>query len=311
MKILILGHSGFLGSHVHKQLKESSHEILLASKSTGVDLRDYSDFERIVRYLKPNTVINCAAHVGGIQYGLAHPAEIYSDNLAINLNLYRLAREYKFRVLNPISNCAYPASLQIFREEDLWRGELDPSVLTYGAIRRLTVVASDSYWNQYRVESINLIFPNLYGEGDHLDPVRAHALGALVLRFIEAKNDNIGSLEVWGTGTPIREWLHVEDAARYIVETVELDWSHEVFNVGWGAGVSIADLALMIKNSVDYNGEIRYNSNMPDGAPCKIMDASKSINRFRSKPLIDLPTGISRTINWYEKQIEKRVANGK
>jgi GDP-L-fucose synthase len=310
MKILLLGHSGFLGSHVHELLNKGSHEIHLASKSTGIDLRNYDDFERIVRNHKPDTVINCAAHVGGIQYGLAHQAEIYSDNLAINLNLYELARSYKFRVLNPISNCAYPTSLKIFREDELWSGEMDSSVFTYGAIRRLTVVASHSYWNQYKVESINLIFPNLYGEGDHLDPVRAHALGALVFRIIEAKYQNAELIEVWGTGAPVREWLHVDDAAKYIVEALELTWDHDVVNVGWGEGVSIANLALMIKNSVKYDGDIRYNSTLPDGAPCKIMDASKSTIRFRFKPEIDLPTGILRTTAWYEQQLAKRTANG-
>ena len=287
-----------------KILSKSQHEIHTASRSSGTDLRDIRSFQDLIESSKPETVINCAAHVGGIQYGLAHEAEIYSDNLAINLNLYRLATYFDFRTLNPISNCVYPKHLSKFREEDLWSGPLDSSVATYGAIRRLTIVGSNSYWNQFQASSMNLIFPNLYGEGDHLDPIRAHALGAMVLRILEAKRYNKKTVEVWGTGRPIREWLHVEDAAKYLIESLSLSWTCETYNVGCGKGISILDLARMIKDIVGFEGEIKLNPELPDGAPCKIMDSSKSDNVFKIKPTVGLETGIQRTVTWYKKQME-------
>jgi|688.fasta_scaffold559074_2 GDP-L-fucose synthase len=302
MRILLLGHTGFLGSQVMRQLEESPHEVFFASISTGVDLRKYDNFESTLVSHRPDTVINCAAHVGGIQYGLTHPGEIFSDNLAITLNLYNLARKFEYRVLNPISNCVYPRHLEKFTEKDLWSGELDPSVLTYGAVRRLTLVAAESFHKQYGVQSINLVFPNLYGEGDHFDPIRAHALGAMTYRILQAKVTHAKSVEIWGTGAPIREWLHVEDAARYITESLSLSWSFESINIGQGKGISIMELAQLIKTAVGYKGEIVLNKEQPDGAPCKIMDSSKSDGIFAIRPTIDLPSGISRTVAWYSSQ---------
>jgi GDP-L-fucose synthase len=286
-----------------RQLEGSPHEIFSASMSTGVDLRKYDDFESTIVRHRPDAVINCAAHVGGIQYGLTHTGEIFSDNLAMTLNLYNLARRFEYRVLNPISNCVYPRHLEKFIEEDLWSGELDSSVFTYGAVRRLTLVAAESFHKQYGVESINLVFPNLYGEGDHLDPIRAHALGAMTYRILRAKITHAKNVEIWGTGSPIREWLHVEDAARYIIESLSLPWSFESINIGQGKGISIIELAQLIKTSVGYEGEIVLNKEQPDGAPCKIMDSSKSHGIFAIKPVVDLPNGISRTVAWYSSQL--------
>jgi GDP-L-fucose synthase len=299
MRVLLLGHTGFLGKSLLSQLKESSHEVFFASTSTGVDLRNYGDFERTITSIKPETVINCAAHVGGIQYGLSHPGEIFSDNLAITLNLYNLARRYNFRVLNPISNCVYPSHLEKLSEENLWAGELDSSVFTYGAVRRLTLVAAESFYAQYGVQSINLVFPNMYGEGDHVDPIRAHALGAMSYRILEAKFNKAKSVEIWGTGRPIREWLYVEDASRYIMDALSLTWTFETINIGQGRGITILELANLIKKSAGYEGEIVLNEDKPDGAPCKIMDIDKFSRFFKRAPMVDLTDGIRKTVAWY------------
>ena len=170
-------------------------------------------------------------------------------------------------------------------------------------MRRLTLVAAESFHKQYGVESINLVFPNLYGEGDHLDPIRAHALGAMTYRILQAKITHAKYFEIWGSGAPIREWLHVEDAARYIIESLSLSWTFESINIGQGKGISIMELAQLIKKSVGYRGEIVLNKGQPDGAPCKIMDSSKSVGIFAIRPAIDLPNGISRTVAWYSSQL--------
>lgn len=305
MKILVLGHTGFLGSHVCRLLASTSHEVFMSSRTTGTDLRDFENFEKLIVATKPDVVINCAAHVGGIHYGINHQAEIYIDNLLININLYKLANLFGYRVLNPISNCAYPMDSIEFCENEIWNGPLDPTVLTYGSVRRLNLVASSSFWNQFQIRSINLVFPNLYGEGDHLDPVRAHALGAMTFRFLQAKLSGAEYVEVWGTGSPIREWFHVEDAARYVIESLSLTWTDEVFNIGWGAGISVLELAHKIKACVEFKGEIRLNQALPDGAPCKIMNTDKARKVFTISPSIGLDEGISRTVQWYSSQLSR------
>jgi GDP-L-fucose synthase len=189
--------------------------------------------------------------------------------------------------------------LEKLSEESLWAGELDSSVFTYGAVRRLTLVAAESFYGQYGVQSINLVFPNLYGEGDHVDPIRAHALGAMSYRILEAKFNKAKSVEIWGTGRPIREWLYVEDASRYIIEALSLTWTFETINIGQGRGISILELANLIKKSAGYEGEIVLNENKPDGAPCKIMDIDKFSQFFKGAPMVDLTDGIRKTVAWY------------
>ena len=305
MKVLILGHTGFLGSNLLKRIDQELHEVSVASKSSGIDFRNYAEFENLIVDNGPDIVVNCAAHVGGIQYGIKHGAKIYNDNLQMTLNLYRLAEKHKFSVINPISNCIYPFDATILKEEDIWKGEVDKSVLSYASVRRMTLIGAEVYWEESNVQSLNLIFPNMYGEGDHLDPIRSHAVGGLIYRFFLAKNSGTNSIQIWGSGNPIREWMYVGDAAEIMIRAIDTNFTCETLNIGIGKGISVADLAFKIRDVVGFEGEIIFKPEFPDGAACKIMDNSKSIGSFAEYRKLNLTQGLERTAKWYEQEMIK------
>jgi GDP-L-fucose synthase len=245
-------------------------------------------------------IINCAAHVGGIEYGRKNPIALYRDNLLMNLNILSAASESNSKLINPISNCAYPRDLDIFSEDRFWDGELDESVLVYGGIRKLGWIGARAYSQELGLNSANLIFPNLFGPNDHLDPVRAHALGALVFRFLEAKKLGTPNVVVWGSGSPIREWLYVEDAVDAMLLAVENDINCAPLNIGSGIGISIRELAEKIASAIGYEGSIVYDKSKQDGAPKKIMDARKAVAELGWKPKTSFESGLSETIKSYQ-----------
>ncbi len=248
-------------------------------------------------------ITKCAAFVGGIQFGYEKPGEIFYNNILMSTYLMETARltDVK-RFINPISNCSYPARLtKDFKEEEWWDGPLHESVLVYGFVRKASWVQSWAYYKQYGFETINLILPNMYGPGDHFDEKRSHALGALIMKFVEAKRKNLPSVVVWGTGKPIREWLYVDDGAEILIRALEIEPTIEPINVGVGKGISILELAELIKEVVGYEGEIVLDRSKPDGAPYKTMDNTKLKKIFKWEPPTSLREGIEKTVGWYIK----------
>lgn len=301
-KVLVLGATGFLGRNLVKKLKEKGVPFSTSSLEDGFDLRDINRAKSLFDKERPDAVINCAAFIGGILFGIQKPAEIFYNNILIFSNVTECCKIFEVkRLINPISNCTYPAKLRVFKEKDWWEGALDDSVLPYGEVRRANWVQNWAYWKQYGLESINLIFPNMYGPFDHFDPIKSHALGALIMKFIEAKRKNLPEVVVWGTGKPIREWLYVEDGAEAILRALDIPFTIEPINVGRGEGVSIAKLAKLIKKIVGYNGKIFFDKTKPDGAFCKIMDVSKMKKIFKWFPPTTLKEGIKKTVDWYLK----------
>jgi GDP-L-fucose synthase len=300
MGILVLGHTGFLGGAVYKRLIAQGNSVFGASKSTGTDLREPDSLKAILNSGRYEVIINCAAHVGGIEYGRKNPVALYRDNLLMNLNILSAASESNSKLINPISNCAYPRDLDIFSEDKFWDGELDKSVLVYGGIRKLGWIGAWAYSQELGLKSANLIFPNLFGPNDHLDPVRAHALGALVFRFLEAKKLGTPNVVVWGSGSPIREWLYVEDAVDAMLLAVENDINCSPLNIGSGIGISIRELAEKIASAIGYEGSIVYDKSKQDGAPKKIMDARKTAAELGWKPKTSFESGLIETIKSYQ-----------
>src|SRR5438046_89341 len=227
MKVLLLGATGFLGRRLARRFESEGLAFVPVSKSLGTDLRDHRQF-RVVFERNPglNVVVHAAAFVGGIKFGLDHSAEMFHNNTLLGVHLFELAREFGIeRIINPIANCSYPRdAFPEFREELWWAGPLDESVLVYGLVRKASYVQSVAYHRQYGLETINLLVPNMYGPEDHFEEIRSHALGALVMKIVQAKRSGQPSVVIWGTGKPVREWLYVDDCVEAILRSMTIPY---------------------------------------------------------------------------------------
>lgn len=302
--ILVTGSNGFLGKRVCNLLKIKKLNHIGISKSNGPDLCDRTSTISFFTQYKPKKVINCAAFVGGIQYGYKHPAEIFHNNLTITLNLFEAAQKNKIkRLINPISNCVYPSSSSLFKEEELWNGPMHESVMVYGLTRRASLIGSWAYAKQYKLDMINLIFSNMYGPEDHFHEERSHALGALIMKIVKAKSLGKKKVTIWGSGKPIREWLHVDDAAEAMVRALDIKPYIDPINIGVGKGISILEMANLIKEIVGYKGDFLFDTSKSDGAPHKTSDGSKGLEHFGWFPKRDFKQGLKETIDWYKSNL--------
>jgi GDP-L-fucose synthase len=302
--ILVTGATGFLGRRVCKKLRERNLPYTATSLSLDLDLRERGAVMEYFKNLGPEYVINCASYVGGIQFGMRHPVELFQNNLQITINLLEAARISRVkRIVNPISNCVYPAKATLFREEEIWDGPLHESVLVYGFARKAFMVGAWAYAKQYDMDVLNLVLSNMYGPEDHFEEERSHAFGALVMKFVRAKMANESYVDVWGTGKPVREWLHVDDGAEAMVRGLDAPYSLDPVNVGVAEGISIADMAELISGIVGYEGEIRFNPDKPDGAAYKTVEGSKGFELLQWRPGIKFEEGARETVAWYLKSI--------
>jgi GDP-L-fucose synthase len=299
--ILVLGATGFLGQAVCRKLDAMNVSYIGTSLHKGrVDLRNKDETYRLFEIVSPKYVLNCAAYVGGIQFGYKHFAELFSNNLRMTLNILDASAYYKVkRLVNPISNCAYPGELSLFKEEDFWKGPLHESVMVYGFARKASWIGSWAYNKQYGLDQINLILSNMFGPFDHFDEERSHALGALVMKIVEAHRDNLPSVKIWGSGKPVREWLHVDDGAEAMVRALDIAPYADPINIGVGKGISIMDMALLIKEIVGYKGDLLCDLSKPDGAPYKTVDGTLGKSLLGWQPTTDFKEALRSTIAWY------------
>jgi GDP-L-fucose synthase len=300
--IVVFGANGFLGNNILKKLDENNIEYIALTKQNGGDLNNYEEINATFReFENVSTIINCAAFVGGISYGKMYQVKLLDYNVQMSLNIYRLANEYRVKqIINPISNCSYPGNKSIYSEKEFWDGDVHESVNSYGSSRRLLLKLSQTYKQQFNLNSVNLIFPNMYGPMDHFDTNRSHALGSLIRRFYEAKKSNANTVTLWGTGRPEREWMYVEDACEIIVKYFIGDEHIDLLNIGVGKTISIDELAKLIASQYSYNGKIEYDGGV-DGAPHKEMNAEMFNKKYGKYSFTKLREGIRKTINWYEK----------
>lgn len=306
MKIAVAGGFGFLGSNIVQRLKEKNYEAIPFSRKNGVDIRVFEQISNFLKKTKPEIVINCAAHAGGIAYNALVPVEIYEDNLLIGLNLVKACYINKVKKLvNIMPNCTYPGVAEIYSEPEWWDGEMHQTVLTYGMPRKALWVQCRSYKMQYGFSSIHIVLPNLYGPGDYFDPVRSHALSALIKKICDAKVNNDSTVEIWGTGKPVREWGYVEDAAEGIIVAMEKYDDIEILNLGEGKGYTIKEVAEMIKESCAWEGEFVFDTSRPDGAPKKILDVGRMKKILNWEPKTSIKEGIKKTILWYQQEYQK------
>lgn len=300
--ILVTGATGFLGKRVCRLLDTKGLTYYKSSLTLGVDLRDKDACDELFAKIKPEYVLNCAAYVGGIQFGYKHSAELFKNNLEMTVNLLDSANKHNVkRIVNPISNCAYPAKATLFKEEEFWDGELHESVMVYGFVRKAFWVGSYAYAKQYNMDIINIILSNMYGPEDHFEEERSHALGALIMKFVKAKESDAPSVNVWGSGKPVREWLYVDDGAEAMLRAMDIGRHAEPINIGVAKGISVIQMAELIKEYVGYTGKIQLDPSKPDGAPYKTVDGTKGQRLLNWKPQMDFETGVKETISWYLK----------
>lgn len=310
MKVAVAGGFGFLGSHIAKKLKEKGYEAIPFSRRSGVDMRVSEQINEFLAETKPEIVVNCAAHVGGIAYNALVPVEVYEDNLLIGFNLVMACHLNGVKKLvNVMPNCTYPGVAEIYREDEWWNGEMHETVLTYGMPRKALWVQCWAYKIKHGLNSIHIVLPNLYGPGDHFDPVRSHALGALIKKIVDAKLNNSTTVEIWGTGSPVREWGYVEDAAEGIIVAMEKYDDIEILNLGEGKGYTIIEIAQTVKEAVGWEGEFVFDRSRPDGALKKILDIDKMKKTLGWEPKTRIKEGIMKAVEWYmENIVQKQTA---
>ena len=301
MKILVVGSGGFLGSHVTEKLQNNENYDVLKIVGKGqVDITNFDDLKLYLDSNNPEIVINCAAFVGGISYGFKYPAQMLLLNASMAINLYKACYENGVkRLINPISNCAYPGDIATYKEEDFFTGPPDESVYNYGISKRLYVQLGKSFSEEYNFSSANVVVSNMYGPNDHFDEERSHALGAIIKKVYEAKKNNFDEVVLWGTGRPIREWLYVEDGADALINSIQLNSGHHFFNVGVKKGISVLELAEIIKEELGWTGKFVLDTSMPDGVLEKKVDGTLGQKKLNWKPEVDLTTGIRKTVDWY------------
>lgn len=305
MKVVLLGGTGFVGKNVLSLLKQNGLEVHVLSRSMGLDLRNPAETGDYLKKLKPDYIVNCAANVGSLNYVTTQAADVIVDNTQMLIGMYQaIASSYpSSTVINPIANCAYPAKADSFIEDAWWDGHLHRSVLSYGATRRLMWSISECFAMQHGVRTISLLVPNMYGPNDSTNPDKAHALNALVSKFVKAKHENARQLQVWGTGIAIREWLYAPDFARIILEIIKnpsilgLD---EPLNIAQNFGLSVREIIGVIQRHFDYKLEIEFDPTKPDGAPKKVMDDARFRKIFPNFNFTKFDDGVPKTIEYYQ-----------
>lgn len=299
-KIYIAGHKGLVGSAIWRNLESKGFKGLLGWGSKELDLRDSKLTMDAIVEEKPDVVIIAAAKVGGIIANSTHPVEFLNENIRIQTNVFEAAHTAKVpRLLFLGSSCIYPKyAEQPIQESSLLTGQLEESNNAYAIAKITGVLQVQSYRKQYGHRWISAMPTNLYGPHDNFDLTSSHVLPALIRKFHEAKIAGSPSVTLWGSGTPLREFLHTDDLANacaYLLENYDDD---APINVGWGQDISIAELGVMIAQIVGFEGQIQWDSSKPDGTPRKLLDTTK-INSLGWEPSISLRDGIESTYRWY------------
>ncbi|MFB6201236.1 MAG: NAD-dependent epimerase/dehydratase family protein [Halorhabdus sp.] len=299
--VLVPGGNGFLGSWVVDHLRDRGARVVSASKRDDFDFRTYDDVDRILSNHQFDAVVNCAVDVGGIQYVNERPCDVYYHNIRMSSHLLEGARRHDVeRFVNPIANCTYPAELTgEFSEDEWWNGPMHESVEPFAITRKSSWVQAKTYAEAGHFDVVNPILPNMYGPRDDFDEEASHALGALVMKFVEAGRNDRQTVTVWGTGTPVREWLYVEDAAEALVRSLSVPSTVEPINIGCGNGLSIMALAELIKDVVGYDGNIVLDESKPDGDPYRVLDVSRMRDHYDWEPPTSIRDGIAQTVAWY------------
>ena len=299
-RIYIAGHRGLVGSALWRYFAAQGFTNLLGHSSSEVDLRDQSATFKAISDARPDILIIAAAKVGGIVANSTYPVEFLNENLRIQTNLFEAAHNNDVKkVLFLGSSCIYPKfAPQPINEDSLLTGPLEQSNDAYAIAKIAGVMQVESYRREYKHSWISAMPTNLYGPEDNFDLKTSHVLPALIRRFHEAKVGGAHFVTLWGSGTPLREFLHTDDLARAVLHLLNNYDDGAPINIGWGKDISIKDLASLIAEVVGYEGSIEWDTSKPDGTPRKLLDISK-IQSLGWQPQIELREGIKSTYEWY------------
>lgn len=304
-KYLLTGGSGFLGKYVYSKLIQRGvdKKNIIIPRSSDYDLRKWDNCIRLLENV--DIVIHLAANVGGIGYNIKYPGTLFYDNAVMGIQLMEAARQKNIEKFVAIGTvCAYPNLTDVpFKEEDLWNGFPEITNAPYGIAKKILHVQSESYRKQYGFNSVFLLPVNLYGPGDHFHLEHSHVIPALIMKFVDAMENNIENVTVWGSGKPSREFLYVEDAAEGIILALENYNRSDPVNLGSSQEIRIIDLVDLIKDLTGYFGEIIWDHSKPDGQPRRKLDISKAEKEFGFRAKTKLDDGLKKTIDWYYQNI--------
>jgi GDP-L-fucose synthase len=308
-RVLVTGGAGFLGRFIVERLRRYPNVEVFVPRRADYDLVAAADIERVFNDTRPDLVIHLAAVVGGIGANQKNPGKFFYENLMMGVQLIeqaRLRKVKKFVALGTV--CAYPKFTPTpFREEDLWNGYPEETNAPYGLAKKMMLVQSQSYRQQYGFNSVFLLPANLYGPGDNFDPESSHVIPALIRKCIEAREQGASFVEAWGTGNASREFLYVEDCAEGVLRASARYDESEPVNIGTGNEIKISELLKTIARLTNFTGEIHWRTDRPDGQPRRRLDVTRALEKFGFKARVPLEEGLRKTIAWYEDYRQRNI----
>ncbi|HOT72925.1 MAG TPA: GDP-L-fucose synthase [Anaerohalosphaeraceae bacterium] len=311
-RVVVTGGAGFLGRYVVEGLRQRGCRQILVPRSAQYNLVRMDDVIEMYEQMRPDIVIHLAAVVGGIGANRKHPGRFFYENLMMGVQLMEqawLRSIEKFTAIGTI--CAYPKFTPVpFREEDLWNGYPEETNAPYGLAKKMLLVQSQAYRQEYGFPSIYLLPVNLYGPGDNFDPQSSHVIPALIKKCVDAVEQGRDFIECWGTGNVSREFLYAADAAEGILLATEFYDKPEPVNLGTGKEITIRALAELIASLTGFDGQIRWNPSMPDGQPRRCLDTRRAKEEFGFEAQTDLHSGLRAAIEWYRSHRERLMFAG-
>ena len=302
-RVVVTGGAGFLGSYVVEALRARGAREIFVPRSREYDLVKLDAIRALYRDARPTLVLHLAARVGGIGANRDNPGRFFYENLMMGVQLIEVGREVGLKKLVALGTiCAYPKHCPVpFREEDLWNGYPEETNAPYGLAKKMLLVQSEAYRQQYGFNS-SVLFPvNLYGPRDNFDPRSSHVIPALIRKCVEARERGAKQIEVWGTGAATREFLHARDAAAGIIAAAERYDRSEPVNLGAGFEIAIRDLVPLVARLCRFEGAVVFDPTKPDGQPRRMLDTARALRAFGWKAEIGFEDGLRETVEWYER----------